>query len=631
MNGQITNEEDALFLADQIKKGNLIGEKKEDAFKALELWSSSNNLDSENIEEVSFPGREQLDEAVTPGMWARILGAPVDVASMAMRPLGYNPDPEGVVASSEWWANKTGDKGSDSFERRLSDDLKRRGEKWEEIKEATSSGDQGYAEAVLQTVGSVGAGAAFDFFGQGLVSAGRGLSAITPDVIEDPITNAAADAGRAFVSTDLGQTGLQAAMQGIDKWTAFKEENPRAARNIESVVNIGLLAVPIKGKPKVKVAGVEVKPSPLNGGTWLTEIGHGGEKLIESGIKTATARRSAYIDDLILPKQTMPVLKNQVPRTQQTPILQSKIYTLSPTERAIAQEVKKVPTVSSKKTYLDNYDALNTAVASKNSTLMSELRANDVVISRRTVTEGLLPAIKTIRANPMIVGNAELTANKLVAEVSRLIAEMTGKGKKLTASGLLRVRKKLDAWVRKQKGDKAFDPSQENPLSFALAEIRGGLNATVAKVAPNVTVKKTLREQHLLLSAMNNIGPKAAEQSSNRLMAVWQRFANKLPMRSQANQSLALVVGVGGLGAAAMFAPAIQAAFGLGTAGYYGARAITSPQLRIAAGNILKGIDDLIKTTKDPQTLLVLRADRALIGSLLQPSNGTSTEEEQEP
>ena len=80
-----------------------------------------------------------------------------------------------------------------------------------------------------------------------------------------------------------------------------------------------------------------------------------------------------------------------------------------------------------------------------------------------------------------------------------------------------------------------------------------------------------------------------------------------------------------------MFAPAIQAAFGLGTAGYYGARAITSPQLRIAAGNILKGIDDLIKTTKDPQTLLVLRADRALIGSLLQPSNGTSTEEEQEP
>ena len=635
MSKAITSEEDATFLAAQIRNGNLDKEQTEKAFQMLTNWRDPDSA-------VSIPKKDTDDADVTPGMFASILGFPVDaVDRLITKPLinpiksklGFPVDPnaDAGFGGSRFFADKSGDKGTDTFTQRVEEDMKKRGEKFEEIKEATTSGDQGYLEAAFQTAGDVGVGAAYDFFGQVLQSGFRGVGAVTPDFIEDPITTGAANAGNAFLGTDLGQRGLQAAMQGLDQWTSYAEENPRAARNIEAVVNIGLLAVPVKGKKvDVEVGGVPVKADSLNGGTWLTKV---GQKIEESGLKTIAERRAVYVDDLILPKPTKAVLKLQVPRTSQSPIFQRKIYTLSPLERSIAEEVKKLPAVSPKKTYLDNYDAINTAIASKNSRLMSELRKNDVVIKQKAINAEILPAIKNIEANPMIVGNAELTANKLIAEVNRLISKMTDTGQELTASKLLDIRKQLDAWIRKQKGNKAFDPAQENALSSSLAEIRKALNETVAKAVPDVKVKKALKEQHLLLLAMDNVAPKAAEQASNRFMAAWKRFASKLPIRNELNASFALLSGVGGLGAAAIFAPTIQGMFGLGSAGYYGARIITSPRLRIEAGNILQAMDDLIKKTPSGKELLELKADRALIGSLFQPlfqpSNENPDEEKQ--
>ena len=45
---------------------------------------------------------------VAQGLASGLMGAPVDIASMAMRPFGYSVPPEKTVGSTEWWGSKMG-------------------------------------------------------------------------------------------------------------------------------------------------------------------------------------------------------------------------------------------------------------------------------------------------------------------------------------------------------------------------------------------------------------------------------------------------------------------------------------------------------------------------------------------
>ncbi len=230
------------------------------------------------------------------------------------------------------------------FAQRFQEDIDKRVEMSREIVDAVQNGEQSTAEGVLQVAGKVGVGAILDFIGEAVVSGGRGLSAITPDIIEKPLIDGATAAGHQFLNTDVGQTGLNAALQGVDAYKQFRAENPRAARNIEAVVNIGLLLFPAKAKP--------AKPSSP------TITGTAGEKLAASAANQAARTRKQFVDDLILPKQTQSVLTEQVSRTAEKGILRSKVVELSPQQQAIADTVAKIPGVSSKKTLQGNHTAI---------------------------------------------------------------------------------------------------------------------------------------------------------------------------------------------------------------------------------------------------------------------------------
>lgn len=566
MNGTITNEEDAIFVAGKIRDGTLTGEDKDRAFQALNEFRAS----------------------------------------------GYEHTPEEQL----------------NFSQRFGEDLKKRNVMLKDIWEASMPGEdgkieQGFSEAMLQTIGKVGVGAAFDFIGEALVSGVRGLSTITPDVIEKPIIGTAVNAGHAFLNTPVGLKGLEAAKGGVEKWTEFKAEHPRAARNIESVVNIGLMFVPIKGKPKIKVGGTTTSPSPLNGGTWLTEIGHAGEKIVQSGLNTAAKRKAAYVDDLVLPKPSVAAAEAQVPGTVEGGILRQKKYVLNPAEQAVAAEVRAIPGVSPQKTFQGNWSAINTAVKHIHERLAGLLKKNDVPITQGTIVNRLRRVKEKLALNPLIVGDAARTAEKLMAQAWKLIKEnkVTARsatsGKKvpaINASALLKMRTKLDDWVKKQKGNKAFDPKMDSALTIAVREVRGELNDLVAISVPDVAVKASLKRQHLLLNAMENIAPKAAAEGGNMLWRLWRRAVYILPVRSQMTQGLALLLGVGGLGAAAIGGPFVRAAAVMAGTGYFARKVLTSPKLRIAIGNVLKGTDDLIKRYKnDPAALMELRASQALL------------------
>lgn len=484
-----------------------------------------------------------------------------------------------------------------NFVTRVGNDLKKRADMSTMIAQSVTDGEQSFAEGMLQIAGKVGAGSVMDFMGEVLVSGGRGLSAITPDIIEKPLIDGATSAGLAFLDTDAGKAGLNAAKSGMESWEAFKTQNPRSARNIEAVVDIGLLAAPVKAKP----------PSGI------TMAGKTAAKLDVKAAAQTVAQKKSFVDDLITPKQTKVVKEAQVGRTTEVGgILNSKQVELSAREKAIAETVSSVPEVTPKKTLQGNYSVIAKEIENEAERLKSALMKNDVPITRKELLESGNKVKASLAENPLIVGDAEKVAEKILAKMDQLV-----KKNRPTASGLLQARKELDQWVKSQKGANIFDPKNENAVSIALREIRESANDMVSQKSPAAGVKESLKRQSNLYGALDNIGPKAAEEAKNAALRLWQQVTKIVPLRGEFNQSMAILFGVGGLGAAATFAPFFtNLAVGL-PAAYFAGKAVTSAGAKRGLALLLRQTDKAIRATKDANVIKELRADRALIVELL--------------
>ena len=119
------------------------------------------------------------------------------------------------------------------FTQRVGQDFDRRKQNIGGMVAESIKGNQGYREGAMQVAGQ-GFALGGDVVGEGITSVGRGLSAITPDPLEDEVINQLG----IFFDQPLMQAGKRALEQGMEAWAGFSEENPRAARNIEAVTNI---------------------------------------------------------------------------------------------------------------------------------------------------------------------------------------------------------------------------------------------------------------------------------------------------------------------------------------------------------------------------------------------------------
>lgn len=485
-----------------------------------------------------------------------------------------------------------------NFAQRLGEDIFKRRAMLDEINDAILDGEQGYAEGAMQVIGKVGFGFVFDLIGEGLVSGVRGLSAITPESLQQPLINGVNAAGIMFLNTTIGREGLTAAKKGLEDWQLFKNENPRSARNIEAIVDIALVALPVKGKPKVPS-----KPTAISEAAVSLET-----KATEQVIKT----KEKFVDDLIRPKQTPSVKVEQIGRTGEEGILRQKEVALSPAEQAIAKEVIEVPGVSAKKTLQGNFSAISKEVENEGQRLVSALKANEVIIPKREFTKVLDDTLTNLKGNPLIVGDAEKTAQKIVLKMKSLVS--AGKG---TGSGLLRARKDLDAWIRSQKGGKVFDPKNENALTIAVRDIRTATNDFIEQRVTNVAVKESLKRQSNLFRAMDNIAPKAADEAGNVISRAWQRVTRILPLRGEFNQTMAALLGMGGLGAAAVVAPALKTGMIVGGGAFLTTKIVRSAATKRAIAKLLTQVDRAIIKTKDSTIIRELRVDRAALLELL--------------
>lgn len=490
---------------------------------------------------------------------------------------------------------------SPGFLERVTTDLDRRSQMGQEIVRMTEAGEQTVPEALLQITGKVFAGSALDIIGEGIVSGVEGLSAITPDEIEDPVVEAFVGAGTEFLETTAGQLGIAAAEAGAEAYAEFKADNPRAARNLESIVDIGALALPLRVRPRVKAKS--------------TFADKASTRLTDAATAQSARQKASFVDELITPKKTKKVREAEVLRTTETPILRRRKVELSPQERIISDEVSKLPEVSSSKTTIQNLQAINAANRAEADALIAQLSKNDVLIPKREFMAELGRAQARLAENPLLVGDAAKISERITAKMRQIVEKNPG-----TASGLLKSRKELDKFIASQRSG-IFDPAQESALSTAVREIRQTTNNFIDDRVANVAVKDSLKKQSNLFRAMDNITPKAADEANNAVMRLIQKTGRVVNVGSL-TRDLALTaggvsLGVVGANVAPFLLGATAGVVGTGAAGLGAARLVMSPVAKKSLAALLKATDRAIRITTDEALIAGLREDRASVKELL--------------
>lgn len=171
------------------------------------------------------------------------------------------------------------------FFQRLADQFDQRVQKTSEILASNDS----VGSKVLQTFGQ-GAGVGADIVGE---TVGAGLSAVTPDAIEQPIKDAFHEGVSAIAQTDQFK-------QAVDAYQKFKQEHPELAGNVEAFGNIFNLGASLVGgsegtKVVTKGAGEAIDLA----GKGVAKTAETAGKVGEFGVSQATALQPSTIRQIL--------------------------------------------------------------------------------------------------------------------------------------------------------------------------------------------------------------------------------------------------------------------------------------------------------------------------------------------
>lgn len=243
----------------------------------------------------------------------------------------------------------------------------------------------------------------------------------------------------------------------------------------------------------------------------------------------AVTKQSDFIDKLITPEMSKKATTSAIKTgkvEEGTGLTGKRDFSEAiPNFDKIKESVAKVPGISSKNTALQNANVIHDAIGTTAEDLKSQLQGKGSFTPAEFNI--YMNGIKTtLKENPLITGDAETTANKIVNKFNSLI-----KTNGYTPSGLLEARKGLDRWMTDMKGSSVFDPKTETAVSTALRGIRQGGNDFIASKVPDVAVKDMLAHQSNLYKAIENIAPKAAKESGSKL-GRFTGFIKKHPVTS---------------------------------------------------------------------------------------------------
>lgn len=459
------------------------------------------------------------------------------------------------------------------------------------------------AGAGLDVIGEAGS-AAIGKVGELAQKIAPETSATVSDFVSakaEEFTDFAADKLNALAQTEIGQLGIEAAQDTAEAWQAFSDEHPTVAADIADTVgaagNIALVLAPVKGAPKGGGAIGPKQPGLLG-------------RAVGALDKSVITKQKGFIDDLVKPLSIKKVRESEIKRSVEGKgFFGGRTVTPSSFEAEIAGTVGKVAGVKQSNTLLQNLNSIQTGLTNEAENLTTLLKGSNVKIPRPNTKRTMETVLAKLKSDSLLVGDAAKTGEKVFDKARKLLLSNPN-----TPAGVLKSRKQLDAWVKKQS-TRAFDPKTENALSVSLGEIRQSMNDIISNSVPNIAVKESLKKQTNLFRAIDNIAPKAAKEAQTAIGRMAASISKELGITNILDPKMTLALSALGLGAIA--SPTSAAVAGAGVLAVKGAKsAVTSKASKQAVSKILRATDKAIaKATARGSVDLAkkLRADRALV------------------
>ncbi len=457
-----------------------------------------------------------------------------------------------------------------------------------------------FSDKVVRTVGDL-AGGFGDIAGDALMT---GAAAMTPDFILEGVGNAF----KAIAETDAGREGMKAATQGIESYNNWAKDNPDNAKYLESWFNIGAITTP---------------PTPIKGivsdaGASLQET---GAAITKGGLKSIQGTKNELVTAMLEPTNTA-----RIP----TEDLKSKGFfdtiTYDPDAgytRDNIDIIAEIPEVNPKKTYTYNSNVIEKARQAEQKKLESILGRTPVVVESDVVTQELGKRAGALLSSPefkTMDATLQKKTEVIFKEAVRRI--QSGDGSLLD---LLQARRDVDSFIGRQK--LGLDRNQASTLDLARKAVNGSLNDIIAELSDNVAVKQSLRKQSAMISALDIVNSKRAEDGRTVIARFKQNYGAYIPQTLAARAATATFAA----GAIAQSWPLMTAA-AVGYLVFPATKAVFSPEARAMLGSMIKGAGDAIKAAEKAGALDVveqMKADRLVLISLLNETPVENPEDEE--
>lgn len=457
-----------------------------------------------------------------------------------------------------------------------------------------------FSDKLVRTAGDL-VGGFGDIAGDALMT---GAAAMTPDFILEGVGNSF----KAIAETDAGREGMKAATQGIESYNNWAKDNPDNAKYLESWFNIGAIATP---------------PTPIKGitsaaGASLQET---GAAITKGGLKSIQGTKNELVTAMLEPTNTAII---------PTEDLKSKGFfdtiTYDPDAgytRDNIDIIAEIPKVDPKKTYTYNSNVIEKARQAEQKKLEAILGRTPVVVDSDVVTQELGKRASALLSSPefkTMDATLQKKTEVIFKEAVRRI--QSGDGSLLD---LLQARRDVDSFIGRQK--LGLDQNQASTLDMARRAVNGSLNDIVAELSDNVAVKQSLRKQSAMISALDIVNSKRAEDGRTVIARFKQNYGAFIPQTLPARAATATFAA----GAIAQSWPIMTAA-AVGYLVFPATKAVFSPEARAMLGSMIKGSGDAIKAAEKAGALDVveqMKADRLVLISLLNETPVENPEDEE--
>jgi len=422
------------------------------------------------------------------------------------------------------------------------------------------------ASEAIQGVGGAGVDLISTLWSQGL-----------PDALKEKAKTKAGEVKDWAMESPTVRAGLEAAMSGIENWSAFAKDNPADARQIEAVFDVGALAFPRVNpvpdkllattgkavlKDKKKLVAKALQPEPNTGpGTWRETSAAGG--------------RAAK-------------------------------YEPTPGEREMYDVVSTVPGLDPSRTSRHAVEKVTDEIGATADRLVKAVHdGGNPPVDVQALKDRILVEMQDLPNQAQgigLIGDAGRVAQNVLEESAKLIDASDG-----TAAGLLAARKEFDRLLKRVRGDGVFNAERESGISAASRVVRDALNETVDAAVPSAKVHDLLNRQRQLYVSLDTYVPKAQKEAGNAISRVVEKI--------RANPAIPGTILSAGMAASFLMANAMAAGLTAGALGLYvGGKALPGgiAASKKAVHELLRATDKMIGSAQELGDA-GLRADRAIL------------------